>query len=101
MEESSVSEHGFNLKDAEHERGTNRYVFPYPETWYNSQNFADLTVGLRSIILKPDPLQINLTGFQVVNIDKQPLDSILHINYTSIIHKNEEKLISFSSFKSA
>ena len=83
MAESSVSEHGFNLKDAEHERGTNRYVFPYPETWYNSQNFADLTVGLRSIILKPDPLQINLTGFQVVNIDKQPLDSVLHINYTS------------------
>ena len=83
MAESSVSEHGFNLKDAEHERGTNRYVFPYPETWYNSQNFADLTVGLRSIILKPDPLQINLTGFQVVNIDKQALDPVLHINYTA------------------
>ena len=40
MAESSVSEHGFNLKDAEHERGTNRYVFRYPETWYNSQAFA-------------------------------------------------------------
>ena len=31
MEESSVSEHGFHLKDAEHERGTNRYVFSLVE----------------------------------------------------------------------
>ena len=80
MLESSVSEHGFNLKDASHERGSNRYTFPYPETWYNSQNFANLTVGLRSIILKPDPLQVNLSGFQIVRADTQPLNSVLHIN---------------------
>ena len=83
MLESSVSEHGFNLKDARHERGSNRYTFPYPETWYNSQNFANLTVGLRSIILKPDPLQVNLSGFQIVRADTQPLNSVLHINKNS------------------
>ena len=84
MAESSVSEHGFNLKDAEHERGTNRYVFSYPETWYNSQAFADLTVGLRSIILKPDPLDVNLSAFQIVKVKTNTsLAPYLHINYAN------------------
>ena len=82
MAESSVSEHGFNLKDAEHERGTNRYVFRYPETWYNSQAFADLTVGLRSIILKPDPLDVNLSALQIVKVaNNESVAPYLHINY--------------------
>ena len=82
MEESSVSEHGFNLKDAEHIQGTNRYVFRYPETWFNSQAFADLTVGLRSIILKPDPLDVNFTAFQLVKVaNNESLSTFLHINY--------------------
>ena len=84
MAESSVSEHGFHLKDAEHERGTNRYVFRYPETWYNSQAFADLTVGLRSIILKPDPLDVNLSAFQIVKVkNNSSLAPYLHINYNN------------------
>ena len=83
MQESSVSEHGFNLKDAEHIRGSNRYWFKYPETWYNSQNFANLTVGLRSIILKPDALDVNLTAFQIAKIsDGKTLAPFLHFNYS-------------------
>ena len=68
MSESSVSEHGFNLRDAEHERGTNRYVFKYPEVWYSSSPYLNLTFGLRSIILKPDPVDINLSGLQIANV---------------------------------
>ena len=68
MSESSVSEHGFNLRDAEHERGTNRYVFKYPEVWYSSSPYLNLTFGLRSIILKPDPVDINLSGLQITNV---------------------------------
>ena len=54
MSESSVSEHGFDLRDAEHQDWTNRYVFRYPETWASQMMDSSLTVGLRSIILKPE-----------------------------------------------
>ena len=78
MSESSVSEHGFNLRDAEHERGTNRYVFKYPEVWYSSSPYLNLTFGLRSIILKPDPVDINLSGLQIANVSNgQKLASYL------------------------
>ena len=79
MSESSVSEHGFDLRDAEHQDWTNRYVFRYPETWASQMMDSSLTVGLRSIILKPDPVEISLSGLQVAYVNDQPLATCLAI----------------------
>ena len=80
MSESSVSEHGFDLRDAEHQDWTNRYVFRYPETWASQMMDSSLTVGLRSIILKPDPVEISLSGLQVAYVNDQPLATCLAID---------------------
>ena len=65
-DEPFTTENGFNLKDASHRKGTNRYVFSYPETWYSTMNERKLTFGLRSIILKPAPVDLNLSAFSLV-----------------------------------
>ena len=80
MSESSVSEHGFDLRDSEHQAWTNRYVFRYPETWASQMMDSSLTVGLRSIILKPDPVEINLSGMQIVSVNNQPLATYLCVD---------------------
>lgn len=67
MDENFNSEHGFNCKYAEHKEGTNRYIFKYPETFYSSMNDRRLYFGLRSIIVKPDPLFIDLSGLTFMN----------------------------------
>lgn len=60
MEEITMTEHCFNFADAEHVAGTNRYVFTYPEIWYTNQTIKDMSLGVRSIVLKPGPLQVKV-----------------------------------------
>ena len=60
MTEFETTEHCFNFHDAEHEDKTNRYVFNYPEIWYVNQTIKDMSMGVRSIILKPEPINIML-----------------------------------------
>ena len=67
MDENFNSEHGFNCKYAEHKVGTNRYIFKYPEIFYSSMNDRRLYFGLRSIIVKPEPLFIDFSGLTFVN----------------------------------
>ena len=58
MEDIITTEHCFNLNDAKHTEGTNRYIFDYPEIWYTNQTMKDMSLGIRSIILKPAPVEI-------------------------------------------
>ena len=60
MTEFETTEHCFNFHDAEHEDKTNRYVFNYPEIWYVNQTIKDMSMGVRSIILKPETINIML-----------------------------------------
>ena len=63
MEEIITTEHCFNLNDAEHIEGTSRYVFDYPEIWYVNQTIKDMSMGNRSIILKPKTYLLNDRSF--------------------------------------
>ena len=60
MSEIVTTEHCFNFHDAEHKDKTNRYVFNYPEIWYVNQTIKDMALGIRSIILKPEPIYVQL-----------------------------------------
>lgn len=66
MEEVAATEHCFNINDAEHIKGTNRYVFDYPEIWYINQCIKDMSIGIRSIILKPEPISAYLYDLYVL-----------------------------------
>ena len=68
MDENFNSEHGFNCKYAEHKVGTNRYIFKYPETFYSSMNDRRLYFGLRSIIVKLEPLFLDFSKFTYVSL---------------------------------
>ena len=63
---SSVSEHCFNLLDAQHRAGTNRYVFKYPGTWHLQHEANDLSIGIRSILLKPASFDVDLNDLYVM-----------------------------------
>ena len=62
MTEIVTTEHCFNFHDAEHTEGTNRYVFNYPEIWYTNQTIKDMALGVRSIILKPEPIYVSFNN---------------------------------------
>ena len=66
MTEIVTTEHCFNFHDAKHEDGTNRYVFNYPEIWYTNQTIKDMALGVRSIILKPEPINVSFNNVFVV-----------------------------------
>ena len=75
MEEIITTEHCFNLNDAEHIKGTSRYVFDYPEIWYVNQTIKDMSMGIRSIILKPAPIYTNAIKLYVLgdNMENEKL----------------------------
>ena len=62
MTEIVTTEHCFNFHDAKHEDRTNRYVFNYPEIWYTNQTIKDMALGVRSIILKPEPIYVSFNN---------------------------------------
>ena len=86
MEEIITTEHCFNLNDAEHIEGTSRYVFDYPEIWYVNQTIKDMSMGIRSIILKPAPIYTNAIKLYVLgdNMENEKLirdDDILKTTF--------------------
>ena len=68
MTDIITTEHCFNFHDATHEDGTNRYVFNYPEIWYVNQTIKDMAMGIRSIILKPEPIYVSFTNVFAMGI---------------------------------
>ena len=77
MTEIVTTEHCFNFHDAKHKDGTNRYVFNYPEIWYTNQTIKDMALGVRSIILKPEPINVSFNNVFVVG-NNQDVTKTLH-----------------------
>ena len=71
MSEIVTTEHCFNFHDAEHKDKTNRYVFNYPEIWYVNQTIKDMALGIRSIILKPEPIYVQLQDIFVIGTNTE------------------------------
>ncbi len=66
MDGGSVSEHCFNFQDAKHEEGTNKYTFKYPSSWHLMDEACDLSVGIRSILLKPGSFDTTLNNLWLI-----------------------------------
>jgi hypothetical protein len=78
----------FDIRDAEHIAGTNRYVFKYPEHWRRIPN-KQLTIGIRSIKLINYPISISMNNIQIVNkLNIQTLTS-MNVNFTFQLNSNE------------
>lgn len=71
-----MTEHCFNLSDGEHVEGTSRFMFNFPEIWYVNQSIKDMSIGIRSIILKPEPVFVNFQDLYVLGDDSTIQNSI-------------------------
>lgn len=87
-----MTEHCFNFADAEHVAGTNRYVFTYPEIWYTNQTIKDMSLGVRSIVLKPGPLQVKVDDLFVKG-NNTTIDTYYAKNPNAIQTIRGEKLL--------
>jgi hypothetical protein len=63
----------FDIRDAEHTPGTNRYIFRYPEHWRLIQN-QELSIGIRSIKLIREPLYLWWNDIKLQITDTKSLD---------------------------
>ena len=86
MTEIVTTEHCFNFHDAKHKDGTNRYVFNYPEIWYTNQTIKDMALGVRSIILKPEPITVNLNNVFVVGTNSAVIKTLTGMTTIPVIN---------------
>ena len=86
MTEIVTTEHCFNFHDGKHKDRTNRYVFDYPEIWYTNQTIKDMTMGVRSIILKPEPITVNLNNVFVVGINSAVTETLTGMTTIPVIN---------------
>ena len=86
MTEIVTTEHCFNFHDAKHKDGTNRYVFNYPEIWYTNQTIKDMALGVRSIILKPEPINVSFNNVFVVGENPAVIKTLLGMKTLPIIN---------------
>jgi hypothetical protein len=89
----------FDIRDAEHVAGTNRYVFKYPEHWRRIPN-KQLTIGIRSIKLINYPLWLEWDWKCQVKDDQDEWATILDIG-TNIQISPDESLSSTDKFRNA
>ena len=86
MTEIVTTEHCFNFHDAKHKDGTNRYVFNYPEIWYTNQTIKDMALGVRSIILKPEPIYVSLNDVFVVGENPAVIKTLLGMKTLPVVN---------------
>ena len=110
MSEIETSEHCFNLADAEHVEGTSRFIFSYPEIWYTNQTIKDMSLGIRSIILKPEPVFVNFQDLYVkgdnTSLEEEIAKSVPVINNQKVLanhmlidmRKNVDERVDILSF---
>ena len=87
MSEIVTTEHCFNFHDAEHKDKTNRYVFNYPEIWYVNQTIKDMALGIRSIILKPEPIYVQLEDIFVIGTNTEVQETLKNMKVRPVINQ--------------
>lgn len=92
MSEIVTTEHCFNFHDAEHKDKTNRYVFNYPEIWYVNQTIKDMALGIRSIILKPEPIYVQLQDIFAIGTNTEVETTLKEMEVRPVI--NQEVILS-------
>ena len=87
MSEIVTTEHCFNFHDAEHKDKTNRYVFNYPEIWYVNQTIKDMALGIRSIILKPEPIYVQLEDIFAIGTNTKVEETLKGMGVRPVINQ--------------